>query len=114
MTSEPRVNCQREGKGLVRVGLSDKGVGTSTLSLSLSLALSVSFIVRRYSISLSFSCNLLLRVMARAHPLFFPLFAFLISFSSVDGFERAHERAFCRADQAKQWFTSRRIKSKTN
>jgi len=87
MTSEPRVNCQREGKGLVRVGLSDKGVGTATLSPSLSLSsslslarsrssvsLSVSFIVR-YPISLSFSCNLLLRVMARAHPLFFSLFS---------------------------------------
>lgn len=53
MTSEPRVNCQRGGKGLVRVGLSDKGVGTSTLSLSLflslfrylSLSLPISFIL---------------------------------------------------------------------
>lgn len=67
------------GKGLVRVGLSDKGVGTSTLFLSSSsslaifcfLSLSASFILRRYFISLSFSCNLLLRVMARAHSLLF-------------------------------------------
>lgn len=61
MTSEPRVNCQRGGKGLVRVGLSDKGVGTSTLSLSLFLSLfrylllslAYLFYPRYYSISLS-------------------------------------------------------------
>lgn len=83
MTSEPRVNCQRGGKGLVRVGLSDKGVGTSTLSLSLFLSLfrylllslPISFIlVIILSLSLSFSRNLLSRVTARARPLFFPSF----------------------------------------
>lgn len=82
MTSEPRVNCQRGGKGLVRVGLSDKGVGTSTLSLSLFLSLfrylllslPYLFYPRYYSISLAFSCNLLSRVTARARPLFFPSF----------------------------------------
>lgn len=77
MTSEPRVNCQRGGKGLVRVGLSDKGVGTPTLSLSLSPLFhprsSFSPLQRLFS-----------RVTARARSLFFssPLFAFLISFSS--------------------------------
>lgn len=84
MTSEPRVNCQRGGKGLVRVGLSDKGVGTSTLSLSLFLSLfrylllslPISFIlVIILSLSLSFSRNLLSRVTARARPLFFSLFS---------------------------------------
>lgn len=56
MTSEPRVNCQRGGKGLVRVGLSDKGVGTSTPSFFLfsfpSLVISLAFSRLFYSPSL--------------------------------------------------------------
>lgn len=124
MTSEPRVNCQRGGKGLVRVGLSDKGVGTSTLSPSLSLSFPLSlslafsshlFYPRYYSISLSFSRNLLSRVTARARPLFFPSFR-IPNFIFIGRRFRARERAraFCRADQPKQWFASRRIKSKAN
>lgn len=97
MTSEPRVNCQRGGKGLVRVGLSDKGVGTSTLSLSLFLSL---FRYLLLSLPISFIPIIILSLSpfpatsSRALRLvrvlfFFPLFAFLISFSSVVGSERA-------------------------
>jgi len=82
MTSEPRVNCQRGGKGLVRVGLSHKGVDISTLLLSLSfsfpfllslflLSLSISFILVSLFLSLFPS---LARYAARARPLFFPSF----------------------------------------
>lgn len=84
MTSEPRVNCQRGGKGLVRVGLSDKGVGTSTLSLSLFLSLfrylllslPYLFYPRYYSISLSllFLQPPLARYGSCASSFFFPSF----------------------------------------
>lgn len=131
MTSEPRVNCQRGGKGLVRVGLSDKGVGTSALSLSLfssrsfaisffltlalSLSLCFSYPSSLFYLSLSFSCNLLSRVTARARPLFFPSFRIPNFIFIGRRFRaRARARAFCRADQPKQWFASRRIKSKAN
>lgn len=98
MTSEPRVNCQRGGKGLVRVGLSDKGVGTSTLSFPLHLSLSLVFCLFLSLLSSAVLPSLsffspqspLARYGSRAHPPFFsPLFAFLISFSSVVGSERA-------------------------
>lgn len=122
MTSEPRVNCQRGGKGLVRVGLSDKGVGTSTLSLSLFLSLfrylllslPYLFYPRYYSISLSPFPATSSRALRLVRVLFFfPSFR-IPNFIFIGRWFRARARAFCRADQPKQWFASRRIKSKAN
>lgn len=82
MTSEPRVNCQRGGKGLVCVGLSDKGVGTPTLSPSLSLSSSLLPSLLSSIILLSSPTLFLARYGSRASS-FFSLFSlFLISFSS--------------------------------